>query len=77
MNLNSQIFAHIGFSMFLKKALEVESFAHIVFSMLLEKALDVKCFAHIVFSMHVEHFFLDRIKSMIMAETSLKIFRLN
>ena len=56
----------------------MESFAHIVFSMLLEKALEVKCFAHIVFSMHVEQFIvLDRIKSMIMAETSLKIFRLN
>ena len=49
-----------------------------LFSMLLEKALEVKCFAHIVFSMHVEQFvFLDCIKSMIMAETSLKIFRLN
>ena len=64
--------------MFLKKALEVKSFAHIVFSMLLEKALEVKCFAHIVFSMHIEQFvFLDCIKSMIMAETSLEIFRLN
>ena len=73
MDLNSQFFAHIVFSMFFEKALKVKSFAHTVFSMLWEKAVEVKCFAHIVFSMHVEQFvFLDCTKSMIMAETSLK-----